>query len=104
MAGMKPPRKQGLAARDKPLELAGAEAYFIGIGGCGMSGLARLFAKLGARVRGSDIAETEVTTALREEGVEVLFDQQRGHLPPGPQIVVHSAAISFDHPELMAAE
>ncbi len=84
-------------------DLSGREVYLIGIGGCGMSGLARMLASRGARVRGSDCQETEVTAALAASGIEVALDQSLGNVPEEVEIVVASAAIKPDHPELLAA-
>ena len=88
---------------DMPLELAGRDVYMIGIGGCGMSGLARMLAGRRARVSGSDQAPSDVTARLQAEGVEVGFDQQAGALPDACDLVIASAAIKPDHPEVLAA-
>lgn len=77
--------------------------YMIGIGGCGMSGLARLLRTRGAEVRGSDSSRSEATEALEAEGVSVGFDQASGLLPDACDLLVYSAAIKPDHPELVAA-
>ncbi|NRA31681.1 MAG: hypothetical protein HRU11_15640, partial [Parvularculaceae bacterium] len=83
--------------------LAGRRAYFVGVGGCGMSGLVRLFRGLGAEVSGSDRSATGITEQLESEGVSVSFDQAAGLIPEGTDLVVHSAAIRADHPEMIAA-
>lgn len=49
------------------------KVYLIGIGGIGMSGLARYFHKLGCEVSGYDRTETELTMALVEEGIPVVY-------------------------------
>lgn len=81
----------------------GRRAYLIGIGGCGMSGLARMLRGRGIAVSGSDMAPSSVTDALVAEGIAVTFDQQAGAVPDGVDLVVASAAIKPDHPELVAA-
>jgi len=68
-----------------------------------MSGLARMLRARGAIVRGSDKERSEATEALAAEGVAVEFDQSSGRLPEDTDLVVYSAAIRPDHPELMAA-
>ena len=50
--------------------------YFIGIGGIGMSALARYFKSLGKNVLGYDKTETKLTSKLREEDIKITFDDQ----------------------------
>ncbi|ERJ58218.1 UDP-N-acetylmuramate--L-alanine ligase [Sphingobacterium paucimobilis] len=50
------------------------KVYLIGIGGIGMSGLARYFHKLGCEVSGYDRTETELTMALAQEGIPVVYE------------------------------
>ncbi|MEM1166344.1 MAG: UDP-N-acetylmuramate--L-alanine ligase [Planctomycetota bacterium] len=84
--------------------LLGHRAYFVGIGGCGMSALVRLWRARGVIVLGSDRGPSEVTTALLHEGIAVTFDQDAGCLPDDLAVVVCSQAIGVDHPERLAAE
>lgn len=86
-----------------PLILNGRSAYLIGIGGCGMSGLARMFKTRGCSVRGSDIAPSPATAALEAEGIAVDLDQAHDPIPQGTNLVVASAAIKPDHPQLLQA-
>ncbi len=86
------------------------KVHFIGIGGIGMSGLARFFKHEGKGVSGSDITETENTKKLIAEGIEVLYQQtaeniQNKGLDPllMPDLVVYTEAVSQDNPELVAA-
>jgi UDP-N-acetylmuramate--alanine ligase len=85
------------------MRLAGLRTYFIGIGGSGMSGLARVFAARGAIVRGSDQSPSASTQSLAEAGITVEFDQAKGEIPAGIELVVASAAIKPDHPQWAAA-
>ncbi|MEM1423604.1 MAG: Mur ligase domain-containing protein, partial [Planctomycetota bacterium] len=87
---------------DQPA-LRGRVAYLVGIGGCGMSGLARVLARSGVRVSGSDVAPNGVTGRLEEEGIRVSFDQRAGVLPEETDLVIASAAIPHDHPEMLEA-
>ncbi|MEM9083304.1 MAG: Mur ligase domain-containing protein, partial [Planctomycetota bacterium] len=82
----------------------GRKILFVGIGGVGMSGLARLARSRGAIVSGSDRIPTIITEGLIAEGISVSFDQDGGELPEGTELVIHSAAIPADHPELLAAQ
>ncbi|MDQ3645040.1 MAG: Mur ligase domain-containing protein, partial [Actinomycetota bacterium] len=76
--------------------------HFVGIGGVGMSGLAMVAAQLGARVTGSDQAETSNTARVRTRGIEPVLGYDAANLPPGAEIVV-SSAIPESNPELTAA-
>ena len=75
----------------------------VGIGGSGMSGLARVLRGLGAAVTGSDHAPSETTAGLEDDGVRVTFDQQAGLLPGECRLVIASAAVPDAHPELAEA-
>lgn len=73
-------------------------AHFVGIGGSGMSGIARVFAERGIRVTGSDRSESATTRSLRELGIEV----QIGHEPIAVRdadAVVVTGALWEDNPE-----
>jgi UDP-N-acetylmuramate--alanine ligase len=81
---------------------AGRSLHFIGIGGAGMSGLALVAHALGARVTGSDQAESSYCARLREAGIEPVIGHDAVNYPPGAEVVV-STAIPADNPELSAA-
>ncbi|HMR18816.1 MAG TPA: Mur ligase domain-containing protein, partial [Sphingobacterium sp.] len=57
------------------------QVYLIGIGGIGMSGLARYFQKLGCIVAGYDRTETELTRALVNEGIAVVYEDDTAWIP-----------------------
>ncbi len=78
--------------------------WFAGVGGCGMSALAQMLAERGARCSGSDRSASAVTRELGRRGIAVWFDQSRGELPERCDLVIASAAIPLDHPELLAAQ
>lgn len=73
--------------------------YLIGIGGIGMSGLARYFKRLGCAVAGYDRTETELTRALVNEGIPVIYHDDVAQIPaafqsPSPQsLVIFTPAI-----------
>lgn len=82
--------------------------HFIGIGGIGMSGLARLFLHEGKQVSGSDTTETDNTKNLEREGALVSYVQVAENVThsggsPLPDLVVYTEAVSQDNPELVAA-
>ncbi len=84
--------------------LRGKSIYLIGIGGCGMSGLARMLQHAGAQCTGSDSTPSELTESLARTGIPVSHDQANGQLPDSCDLVIASAAIPPDHPELLSAQ
>ena len=79
--------------------------YFIGIGGVGMSALARLCLKEGCKVYGYDKTSSEITEQLSKHGIKIIFDDsvkalQNILLSTNIQIV-YSAAIPDSHPQLV---
>jgi len=82
--------------------LAGRSLHFIGIGGAGMSGLALVAHALGARVTGSDRADSPYCERLRSAGLEPIVGHDAANVPQGAEVVV-STAIPEDNPELSAA-
>ncbi|MET9607742.1 UDP-N-acetylmuramate--L-alanine ligase [Streptomyces sp. NPDC006512] len=77
--------------------------HFIGIGGAGMSGIAKILAQRGARVAGSDSRDSETAQALRAHGATVHVGHAAGHLADDSTCVVVSSAIRADNPELARA-
>ncbi|MEU6658405.1 UDP-N-acetylmuramate--L-alanine ligase [Streptomyces sp. NPDC046821] len=77
--------------------------HFIGIGGAGMSGIAKILAQRGAQVAGSDSKESATAGALRELGATVHIGHDAAHLAPDATCVVVSSAIRADNPELARA-
>lgn len=82
---------------------AGKRIHFIGVGGCGMSGLAFMLKRLGAMCEGSDSTASDLTGALAADGIPVRLEQASGTLPEQCDLVIASAAIKPDHPEMLAA-
>jgi UDP-N-acetylmuramate--alanine ligase len=77
--------------------------HLIGIGGAGMSGIARILLARGASVSGSDARESASVLALRALGARVDVGHDASHLPAPPATVVVSSAIRETNPELAAA-
>lgn len=75
--------------------------YFIGIGGIGMSALARFFHSNGIRVSGYDRSETGLIKELEAEGIEIHFDENVETIPKDVDIVVYTPAVPRDHKELV---
>ncbi|MCO6436949.1 MAG: UDP-N-acetylmuramate--L-alanine ligase [Phycisphaerae bacterium] len=81
----------------------GLHVHMIGIGGCGMSGAARILLGLGGRVSGSDMTPFDGMGELVAQGATVHIGHAAAHLPDTASLVVISAAIPYDNPELLYA-
>ena len=75
--------------------------YFIGIGGIGMSALARYFHSKGVRVSGYDKATTPLTQALEAMGMAIHYEERLDLAPMDTDVVVYTPAIPKDHTELV---
>lgn len=80
--------------------------YFLGIGGIGMSALARYFRAKGFQVSGYDRTETKLTADLQAEGIEVCFNENVSQIPIDFRqqknvLVVITPAIPQNHPQLI---
>ena len=73
--------------------------HFIGVGGCGMSGLAKVLLERGFAVSGSDMTASEKTSSLTRQGARVFIGHDRNHLEEDVSVVVVSTAIHPDNPE-----
>lgn len=78
--------------------------HFIGIGGSGMYPLAQILHTKGYFLTGSDNNETETLQAVRNMGIKVCDLGQRAENIEGADLIVHTAAIMADNPELIAAK
>ena len=74
--------------------------YFIGIGGIGMSALARYFKSKGCVVSGYDKTVTVLTKKLEAEGIAVHYEDNPALAPKDVQLVVYTPAVPKDHKEL----
>ena len=83
-------------------ELIGKRVHFIGIGGAGMSGLARISLSHGIKVSGSDAKDSNVVVALTALGAIVAVGHQSENVD-GADLVVFSTAISESNPERVRA-
>jgi UDP-N-acetylmuramate--alanine ligase len=90
-------------ARSAGSDWYGRHLHFVGIGGCGLSGLARLLHERGAICTGTDNVPSGVTEALIRGGIPVTHRQAADCVPDRCDLVIASAAIQPDHPELVAA-
>jgi UDP-N-acetylmuramate--alanine ligase len=73
--------------------------YFLGIGGIGMSALARYFLSSGWKVHGYDRTSTVLTGQLQEEGMIIHYEEDTKLIPAHVDIVVYTPAVPTDHSE-----
>ena len=78
------------------------KVHLIGLGGIGMSGLARILMEQGIKVSGSDSGDGPALRQLRAAGARVFAGHAASNLN-GPDVVVYSSAITPENPELLAA-
>jgi len=78
--------------------------HFVGIGGAGMSGLAKILLALGYPVSGSDLKKSKVTDRLERAGAIIVEGHSAENLRGEVNLVVVSSAIPKDNPEMMAAQ
>ncbi|PZS36325.1 MAG: UDP-N-acetylmuramate--L-alanine ligase, partial [Pseudonocardiales bacterium] len=81
---------------------SGRRLHFVGIAGAGMSGLALVARALGARVSGSDRAESPYLDSLRAQGIEPAIGHAAENVPDGAE-VVYSTAVPADNSERAVA-
>lgn len=77
------------------------EVYFIGIGGIGMSAIARFFNASGVKVSGYDKTPTVLTKELELSGIAVRYEEQVDLIPKKVDLVVYTPAIPAEHKELV---
>ena len=74
--------------------------YFIGVGGIGMSALARYFNGLNCEVHGYDKTETVLTKKLAQEGIKIHYEDDLTYIPKGVDLVIYTPAVPENHSEL----
>lgn len=89
-----------LLSRD---HIFGLRVHMVGVGGCGMSGAAAMLLRFGAHVTGSDQCTFDALPALVSAGARIHVGHRAAQLPPDTDLVVVSAAIPEDNPEVLAA-
>jgi UDP-N-acetylmuramate--alanine ligase len=78
--------------------------YFIGIGGIGISAVARMLLLEGKKVSGSDRDETKVTEELRKAGATVFIGQKKENIPKDCDLIIYTNAIGEDNSEFVEAK
>lgn len=79
------------------------KVHCVGIGGIGVSALARLFLDRGATVSGSDASSSPITDGLSTAGVDISIGHSQDNIHNDTDLVIHTIAVPDDNPELTAA-
>ena len=79
------------------------KVHFVGIGGIGVSAVARMMLQEGKEVSGSDREETRIVTELKEKGAHISIGHNEANVSPGTDTVIFSIAVREDNPELRKA-
>lgn len=78
--------------------------HFVGIGGISMSGFAELLHSMGFTISGSDWHESKITRHLQSLGISIVYGQDKKNITKDINLVVYTAAVKPDNPELCRAE
>ena len=78
---------------------AAKNIYFIGIGGIGISAIARMLLAKGKTVSGSDASVSEITIALQKLGAEIFIGQKKENIPTDIDLFIYTVAVKEDNPE-----
>ncbi len=78
--------------------------HFVGIGGIGMSALARLLKSKNKIISGSDSSESEIIESLRKEGINISVGHSENNFGSDIDCVIYTLAISRDNPEFLKAK
>lgn len=77
--------------------------HFVGIGGIGMSALAKFLLSKEKRVTGSDVHDSEMVQDLNKKGIQVNIGHDTSHILDGVEVVIYSSAIPSTNPERITA-
>ena len=79
------------------------KVHFVGVGGIGMSAIARIMLQMGYEVSGSDLEMSHLTKGLSGLGGKIFCGHKASNLPRGTDLVIYSSSISASNPEILAA-
>jgi UDP-N-acetylmuramate--alanine ligase len=77
--------------------IQGGVVFFVGIGGIGMSALAKYFLSKGAVVKGYDKTKTELTEQLEMQGMAIHYEESISHVEPAADLVIYTPAVPKEH-------
>lgn len=96
-------RQDSPATSDPAMTFTGKTIHFIGVGGCGLSGLAKMLKEQGAICTGSDSTPSDLTKSMQSQGIVITREQTAESLPADCDLVIASAAIGPENLEIVAA-
>src|SRR2546427_12102007 len=99
---MAPQRTGEVSFQGPSARLPFSRMHFVGIGGIGMSGIARVLLNLGCRITGSDLKPTEITHELARSGARIFKGHRASHVN-GAEVLVVSSAVDASNPEVARA-
>lgn len=82
----------------------GVKIHFVGIGGIGMSALAKFYLDKGYEISGSDLASSEIIDGLKKAGVKIFIGHKKENLLPKTNLAIYSAAVQENNPEVLATK
>ena len=85
-------------------KITGKTIYFLGIGGIGMSALARYFLQAGNRIYGYDLTPSDITAHLSEMGAKIHYEEDVKAIPEQVDFVVYTPAVPKTHQEYIFFE
>ena len=80
------------------------KVHFIGIGGIGVSAIAKMMILLGKKISGSDLNRSEITDVLEKRGAKIFIGHQKGNLAKDIDLVIYSPAVPENNPERLKAK
>ena len=80
-------------------DVSGLSVYMLGIGGIGMSALARYFVSKGVKVSGYDKTQTELTIQMEAEGMKIHYEENAELVDRNCSLVIYTPAIPKNHLE-----
>lgn len=75
--------------------------HFIGIGGIGVSAIAKMLHLAGKKVSGSDSGKSEITDDLKKMGIKISIGQKAENIKNGTEVIIYSVATKEDNPEVL---
>ena len=96
-----------MVTRQQIIDFLGAgprRVHLVGVGGCGMSGLARLLVQLGHHVSGSDRTPNDTTKELQKLGVKIFSGHSGRNVADETELVVYTSAVNGENVEVQAAD
>lgn len=78
--------------------------HFIGIGGIGISAIAKFMLAQGKKITGSDLGESDITAKLEKMGAKIFIGQKKENVPKDADLAIYTPAIACDNAEMIASK